>query len=106
MKEKSGEIEGGRHWIEGHLEVGVEVGEADGGRVLDGAVGLAPALHRRHFCAAACSSPSPLSPFLPRYISGLLADAFDSVIFFWGVFFSFSVLAVAAWCVKFCRRGK
>ena len=38
------------------LEVGVDVGEADGGGVLDGAVRLAPALHRRHFRAP---SPAP-----------------------------------------------
>lgn len=46
------------------LEVGVDVGEADGGGVLDGAVGLAPALHRRHFRrrppAAARYVPGPL----------------------------------------------
>jgi len=43
------------------LEVGVDVGEADGGGVLDGAVGLAPALHRRHF-----RRPPPLAMFLGR----------------------------------------
>ena len=32
------------------LEVGVEVGEADGGGVLQRAVRLAPALQRRHCC--------------------------------------------------------
>jgi len=93
VKEKSGEIEGGRHWIEGHLEVGVEVGEADGGRVLDGAVGLAPALHRRHFCAAACSSPSPLSPLPSSLYFWPPGDAFDSVFFSGVVFSPFSVLA-------------
>jgi hypothetical protein len=31
------------------LEVGVEVGEADGGGVLERAVRLSPALHRRRF---------------------------------------------------------
>lgn len=40
------------------LEVGVDVGEADGGGVLDGAVRLAPALHRRHFVPPASASAS------------------------------------------------
>ena len=39
------------------LEVGVEVGEADGGGVLERAVRLAPALQRRH-----CRRPVPPSP--------------------------------------------
>jgi len=48
------------------LEVGVEVGEADGGGVLERAVRLAPALQRRHCCLRrrACPrrSPSPRTP--------------------------------------------
>jgi len=76
------------------LEVGVEVGEADGGRVLDGAVGLAPALHRRHFCAAACSSPSPLSPLPSSLYFWPPGDAFDSF-FFLGWFFS--LFCAGAW---------
>lgn len=39
------------------LEVGVEIGEANGGGVLDGAVGLAPALHRRHFLGGPLRPP-------------------------------------------------
>jgi hypothetical protein len=46
------------------LEVGVEVGEADGGGVLERAVRLAPALHRRHSCG---SPPPPPPPRLANF---------------------------------------
>lgn len=54
------------------LEVGVEVGEADGGGVLDGAVRLAPALHRRHF-------PSLPPPPLPLSFSLSFGALFATV---------------------------
>lgn len=90
-RKKSRGNRGRRQRIKGHLEVRVEIGEADGGGVLDGAVGLAPALHRRHSCAAACSSSSALFLFLSRYISGLQGRGTRLIRFFfsWAFFFFF-----------------
>jgi hypothetical protein len=62
------------------LEVRVEVGEANGCGVLDGAVGLAPALHRRHFLGGPLRPRrySPL-PFCLSNISGRMIRGFFSL---------------------------
>lgn len=68
------EREGGGGFDGADLEVGVEVGEADGSAVLERAVRLAPALQRRHCCRPpplrrACPvvwcRPSPRARFAP-----------------------------------------
>lgn len=62
------EREGGGGFDGADLEVGVEVGEADGSAVLERAVRLAPALQRRH-----CCRPPAAAPRLPGGVVSTLA---------------------------------
>lgn len=93
-----GKIGGDDNGSKAHLEVRVEIGEANGGGVLDGAVGLAPALHRRHFLGG------PLRP--PRRFSSSFLSIWPSG---WGTrrirVFSISSSGRFCWSVKFRRRG-
>jgi hypothetical protein len=80
-----GEIGGEDTGSKAHLEVRVEIGEANGGGVLDGAVGLAPALHRRHFLGGPLRPPRRCSPLLSWPSGSGDANAYGSGFFYLGV---------------------